>query len=890
MIRRFFRRARWDDERRRELQSYLDLETDENIARGMPVDAARAAAYRKLGNPTLIREDVFRMNTVAIVDTIWQDLRYGLRTLRGSPIFTAAAIVSLTLGIGANTAIFQLLDAVRLRPLPVARAQDLVEVRVTNAPDGRTGQFVGSRPMQTYPLWERIRQTGALEAPFAWSATTFDLSHGGESRFVQGLWASGGLFAALEIAPVAGRLLTAADDTAACDSRAVVLSESFWRREYGGAPGAVGQTIRIDGEPFQIVGVSDAKFFGLEVGRRFDVAAPLCARAIVSPGSAPLTRRDFWWLSVMGRPRTAIDQATAQLTAAAPAIFAETVPERFTAGDTASYRAFTLSAFPAGTGVSSLRLDYEQPLWVLLAIAGFVLLIASGNLANLLLARANAREREMAVRLAMGASRGRLVHQLLVESMLLSLAGAILGVAVAMWLSRILVTRLSTEINPSFLDLSFDWRVLGFTIGLAILTAIVFGLAPAVRATRTPPGGVMKLGTRGLGSGVVRSRARRALTVGQIALSFVLVTSAVMFARTLGNLADLHPGFDDNGVLVTNIDLRRAGIPEDQLAEARMRLVDRVRALPAVEAASSTIIVPLSGAGWNQTAIVDGEQKEGHPNLNRVSASFFSLMRVPILAGRGFSAEDTVSAPLVAIVSQSFAEKYFGNPAPLGRSFQFDLGDRRETYRVIGVAGETKYSDLREPFGPIAYFPDTQETDPRPSIALLVRGRSDQGLRSALASAVAELHPGALVSFRDLSVLIDQSLVRERLMATLSGFFGIIAALLAAVGLYGVMSYLVARRRSEFGIRLALGARRGTVLWMVLRESGALVAVGVTLGLALALAAGRTAEALLFGLGSRDVATFALAAGVVIVSAVTASALPASRAAMVSPTTALRQD
>jgi predicted permease len=482
------------------------------------------------------------------------------------------------------------------------------------------------------------------------------------------------------------------------------------------------------------------------------------------------------------------------------------------------------------------------------------------------------------------------VHQLLVESMLLSLAGATLGVGVARWLSRVLVTRLSTDINPSFLDLLLDWRVLGFTIGLAILTAIVFGLAPAVRATRTPPGGVMKLGTRGPGGGAVRSRARRALTVGQIALSFVLVTSAVMFARTLGNLADLHPGFDDNGVLVANIDLRRAGIPEDQLAEARMRLVDRVRALPGVDAASSTIIVPLSGAGWNQTAIVDGEQKEGHPNLNRVSASFFSLMRVPILAGRGFSAEDTVSAPAVAIVSQSFAEKYFGNPAPLGRTFQFDLGDRRETYRVIGISGETKYSDLREPFGPIAYFPDTQETDPRPSMTILVRGRSDHGLRPALAATVAELHRGALVSFRDLSVLIDQSLVRERMMATLSGFFGIIAALLAAVGLYGVMSYLVARRRSEFGIRLALGARRGTVLWMVLRESGALVAVGVALGLALALAAGRTAEALLFGLGSRDVATFALAAGVVIVSAVTASALPASRAAMVSPTTALRQD
>ena len=895
MIRRFFRRAWWDEERRRELQHYLDLETDENIARGMPPREARAAAHRKLGNAMLVREEIYRMNTIAILDTLWQDVRYGLRVLRRSPIFTAAAIASLTLGIGANTAIFQLLDAVRLRALPVARAHELVEARIdpSSAPGGRTGSFVGTRPMMTYPLWLQVRETGVLDRPFAWSDTTFDLSAGGESRFVRGLWASGGLFDALEIVPVAGRLLAAADDTPACGSRAVVLAEPFWRREYGGQPSAIGRTLRLDGEPFQIVGVSPASFFGLEVGRRFDVAVPLCAAAIVSSGSDPLTRRDFWWLSVMGRlrPETAIETATSQLTAAAPAIVGATVPKQYSPGEAKNYLGFTLAAFPAATGVSTLRRVYEQPLWVLLGIAGFVLLIASANLANLLLARASAREREMAVRLAMGASRGRLVHQLLVESVLLSAAGALLGAVVARTLSGALVARLSSNADSSFLDLSIDWRILAFTAGLAVLTAVLFGLAPAIRATHTPPGSVLKLGTRVISGGAARSRVRRALTVAQIALSFVLVTAAVLFARTLANLADLDPGFDDRGVLVATIDLRRAGIPVDRLTTAHQAVLDRVRAIPGVQAASSVAVVPLSGAGWNQVAIVDGERKEGYPNVNRVSAVFFDLMRVPILAGRGFSALDTASAPPVAVVSRSFAEKYFGTPAPLGRAFQFEVGPRLETYRVVGVAGDTKYTDLRDPVGPVVYLPDTQESDPGRSLSLLVRGESTGlPLRPALTQAFAELYPGTLVSFRDLSTLIDQTLVRERLMATLSGFFGVLAALLAAVGLYGVMSYLVARRRSEFGIRLALGARPAGVLWMVLRESGTLVAIGLGIGLALALAGGRAAETLLFGLSARDAAALASSATLLVITALAASVVPARRASTVSPTSALREE
>ena len=892
--RRFFRRAQWDDERRRELETYIDLETDDNIARGMTPAAARAAACRKLGNPTLVREEIYRMNTAAIVDTLWQDIRYGIRTLRASPTFTLAALVSLTLGIGANTAIFQLLNAVRLRPLPVVRAHEIVEVRVDpqSAASGRTGWFFGARPMMSWPLFDRVRRDQrVLASVFAWGTTRFDLATGGESRFVPGLWASGELFTALELAPAAGRLLTTADDDAACASRAVVLSHDFWRREYGGAADAVGRSLRLDGEPFQIVGVAPPGFFGIEVGRRFDIAAPVCAIRILQPEADPVARRDAWWLSVMGRlqPGVTMEAAAAQLGSLAPAIFEATVPERYNAGDAKNYLGFRLTAFPAGTGVSTLRRTYEEPLWILLTIAGFVLLIASANLANLLLARANARERELAVRLAIGASRARLLRQLLIESVMLALAGAGLGILVARALSGALVRRLSGDSNSAFLDLSIDWRLVAFTAGLSVLTAIVFGLAPAIRATRTPPGAAMKLGTRVTGSGGVG--VRRLLTVGQVALSFTLVTAALLFARTLGNLADVDAGFQSDGVLVANFDHRRAGVEAERLVAFQQSFIRRLEQLPGVRSVASLAIVPISGAGWNQSITVDGTQHQEPSNVNRVGPRYFETMGIPLLAGRTFDARDVNGAPRAAVVSRSFAEKYFQTPAPLGRTFFFDQNVGQPGYEVVGVVHDSKYGDLREAAGPIIYLADTQETEPAPFLSIVARPeRPGLDLRAAFTQAARELHPGTLVSFDTLTEQIDRSLVRERLMAMLSGFFGTLAAVLAAVGLYGVMSYVVARRRSEFGVRLALGARPFTLVTMVLREAGLVAVTGLAIGMALTIAAGRTAETLLFGLQPTDVGTYAMASAAVMAIAGLAAALPARRASQVAPTIVLRQD
>jgi putative ABC transport system permease protein len=896
-IRRFFARGRWDDERARELDSYLAIETDENIARGMMPDAARAAALRKLGNRTLVREGIYQMNTVGFLDSAWRDLKFGARLLRLNPGFALVAILSLALGIGANTAIFQLLDAVRIRTLPVHNPQELLEIRIVKTRNGRNGNFTGRNSALTNPLWEDLRKRPLpVSSLFAWGTTTFELASGGETQPAAALWVSGDFFSTLGIGPLLGRVIVDADDQRGCGAPGAVLSYAFWQRRYGGDPSVIGRTIALNGHATEIVGVTPASFYGVEVGRVFDLAVPICAEPILEPERGALDKRHFWWLAVVARlkPGATIDQVSAQLAAMSPAIFAETVPPNYTPQVAKDYKAFRLGAVPAGTGVSVLRRQYEAPLWMLLSIAGLVLLIACGNLANLMLARASAREREIAVRLAIGASRSRLVRQLIAESALMAAIGAAIGIAIAGQLERVLLSFF--ESSWLFLDLRPDWRVLAFTVGIAALTCVIFGAMPALRATGVGPGAAMKAASRGLSDNRERFGLRRALVVAQVALSLVLIVGALLFVRTLRNLATLDAGFQRTGVLVADLDTRPLRIPSAREPLLRRDLLDRMRAIPGVDAAATAFIVPVSGQGWNDRVIIDGTVHKDNVDFNRVSPGFFNTLGIPMLAGRDFTDHDTLGSEAVAVVSETFVRKFMTDRDPIGRTFTIETGpgEPAPMYHIIGVARDTKYLELREDFQPLAFLALSQDDRQGPFVTketLLIRSRAPlTSLVPAVKRAVTEVDPRILGDFQSMTSQVDKTLMRERLMAMLSGFFGGLAALLATIGLYGVMSYTVARRRNEIGIRMALGAERRDVVGMVMREAATLLAAGLAVGGALAIGAARTANALLFGLKPSDPATLAISIAGLAFVAMCASYVPALRASRLEPTEALRDE
>ena len=893
---RFFRRSRWDAERAAELQAYLAQEVDDNIARGMSPEDASTAAHRKLGNTTLIREEIYEMNTMRFIEAVWQDLRYGMRLLRKNPTFSIVAILTLALGTGANAAIFQLVNAVRMRTLPVERPHELVSIGIDTHDTGRTGRFMSRRPFFSEPLWQTIRaEQQAFSDVFAWGISTWNIATDGEYQPADGLYVSGSFFRTLGVGAHAGRVLTDADDRPGCGAPGAILTHGFWQSRYGGNPAVIGQTIMLDSRAFEIVGVTPPEFFGVEVGRTFDVALPLCAEAILRGQMSGVGKGDVWFLDIMGRlrPGFSLTQTETQLAAISPAVFQSTLPARYNPPTAKNYLAFTLTATPAATGVSGVRRAYATQLWILMGATGLVLLIACANLANLMLARATAREREVAVRLAIGASRRRIVRQMLSESLLLAGLGALGGGLLAQWLSRSLVQFLSSGTSRVFIDLTPDWRVFAFITGLAILACLLFGLSPALKATGTNPGRTMQAGGRSSTDSHERFALRRGLVVVQVALSMVLIVGALLFTRSLRNLVTLDPGFRQEGIVSVNVDLRRAAVDPAARRQTYEQVMQRVRAVPGARQAAEAFIVPMSGSGWNQNVIIDGAEKEGIVNFNRVGPDYFRAMDTPVLAGRPFGPEDRQGSAETAIVNESFATKYFGGASPIGRTFQLVMnqGDPQPHYRIVGLVKDTKYIDLREEFTPIGYFPAAQETDFGPFLDLIVR--SDLPLSSitpSITRTVRDVAPGATVAYETVRTYVRDSLVTERLMASLSGFFGVLAMLIATIGLYGVMSYMVSRRRVEIGIRMALGADPRNVVRMVLNESGLLLLAGIVLGAGLAVGASRWAASLLYGLDPWDPTSLALAAGALGLVSLLAAWIPARRASRVAPTVALRAE
>lgn len=895
---RFFRRRRWDDERARELEDYLAHEIDDNLARGMTLTAARRAAHRTLGNPTRIREQIYDMNTMRIVDSFWQDLRFGARLLRKHRTFSIVVILTLALGTGANAAAFQLVNALRLRALPVDRPHELISLSIETHDKGRTGRFLSRRPFFSEPLWRAIAaEREAFSRVFAWGVATWNGASDGEYRPLQGLFVSGSFFESLGVTPHLGRLIGEADDHTGCGAPGAVLSHAYWQSHVGGSDRVLGQPILLDGRTLAVIGVTQPGFFGAEVGRTFDVAVPLCAEPMFRGEMSGIGKGDTWFLDIMARlkPGWTEERARAQLEANSPRIFAATVPATYRPDTAKDYQAFTLAVRSAPTGVSNLRRDYETQLWALLGATGLVVLITCANLANLMLARATAREREIAVRLAIGASRGRIVRQMLSESLLIAALGAAAGAVLAQWLSDAFVRAITTENVRLFLDLSPDWRLVAFVGGLTALACLLFGLSPALKATHASPSQMMQAGGRSSTDSHERFTLRRVLVVVQVALSIVLVVGAVLLGRSLRNLQTLDAGFRQDGVVAVDVDLRRSTVSENLHARLLLykAIADAARSVPGVLHAAESLIVPMSGSGWNQNLYVDGEKKEGNVTLNLVGPDFFRTMETPLLAGRTFTPEDRAGTPEVAIVNELFAIKYFGHPAPIGRTFQLDVqpGAPQPPYRIVGVVKNTKYTELREDFLPIGYFPVAQAPELELYMSLVVRTDLPlAALAPAMTRTIREVAPGSTVDYEAISTYIRDSLVTERFMSSLSGFLGLLAMLIATVGLYGVMSYMVSRRRVEIGVRVALGAEPRRVVRLILGESGVLLAIGAVLGVGLAIVAARAAANLLFGLQPWDPASVAGSVALLGVVSFIAAWIPARRASRVAPTIALRAD
>jgi predicted permease len=882
--RRFLKRRWWDEERAREIAAYLENETADNVARGMPLAEAAAAARRKFGNPALVREEIYRMNTIGWLESTWQDLRYGVRTLRLSPGFAAVAIVSLALGIGANTAIFQLLDAVRLRSLPVQNPQELAEVKIVG---GNHGMGMNQQHGElTRPIWQLIQgKPQAFSGMFAWSANQRYVGQGSEMRRFNGLWVTGDFFRVLGVRPWRGRLLMP-EDAGACPVTHAVVSYAYWQSHLAGREPGPDVKLIVNNDLVEIVGVAPPEFFGMSVGDNFDIALPFC-----QPKEE--LQRDIFEVSVMGRlkPGWTLARASAEMQTLSPGIFEATIPPGRDPGTIEMYKHFRLAAYPAAQGVSSLRESYDRSLWLLLGITGLVLLIACANLANLMLARSNTRERELAVRLALGASRARLVRQLLAESALLAAAGTALGIALAHALSGVLVWAISTEGSHVNLNTAMDWRVLLFATGVALLTCAAFGVLPALRAANAQPAAAMKAGGRGLTAGRERFSLQRLMVVTQISVSLVLLVAALLFVRSFRNLMTFDPGMRESGITTGFLGFWQSNLPPQRWVEFKRELLDEVRATPGVLNAATTTNSPLLGSSWEHGVRVGSV--EANSKFTWVSPGYFDTMGIPIVRGRTFNQNDTATSTPIAVVNQTFVRKFLGGTDPIGQTFRSEQeGDYPSTlYEIVGVIPDTQYNDLRSQTPPMTFEPAAQLPAPGPWTGLMVHSNAPPAaIGATIKRRLASRHPDVIVELSDFQRDIRDELMPERLMAMLSGFFGLLAAVLAMVGLYGVISFLVARRRNEIGIRLALGAERGQVVAMVMREAGRLLLIGVLTGAALSLVAGRGAGSLLFGLKPYDPLTLITAALLLALIAVAASFLPARRASKLDPMVALRDE
>jgi predicted permease len=857
-----------------ELRLHVEMETEANIARGMSPEEARRAAVDSFGNMGRIKDVAYDIRGGGALDAIRQDLQFGARMLLRKPGFTLVAVITLALGIGANSAIFSVVNAVLLRPLPFNNSERLVTLLVRYEQSGRTGSA------HSYLNFTDVRdQNSVFEGIAAYNPWSFFFVGGEETERVTGALASADLFPLLDVSPVLGRVYTREEDQPGA-KRVAVISYSLWQRRFGGDPAIIGREVVIGNEPAAIIGVMPQSF-KFPITEDSDCWMPLAS----SLSKASMESRGGVFLGVVARlkPDVTLEQARAE---------ASTIAARLSAQYPNANAGQGLVVQPMHENLVG---NVRRALFVILGAVGLVLLIACANVANLLLARAASRQKEIAIRTALGASRARIIRQLLTESLLLSTVGGGLGLLLAFWSTKLLVAASPADI-PRINEIGLDLRALGFTLVVTLLTGIIFGLAPALQASKTDFNGLLKEGARGLTASLWRNRLRSLLVVSEVALSLVLLISAGLLVRSFWRLLEVKPGFESDKVLAANVSLlsRDYSRPE-QYSSFFREATARLGALPGVQAAGAIAPLPLSNSFESYSFEIEGRApaapgKQPSAGYRVVTPDYFRALGIPLVRGRVFDETDRAESQAVTIINETFARRHFPNEDPLGK--HLIAGNRPKVAReIVGVIGDVHHAGLDEEPTPEFYVSYLQRPDSEMTIVIRTTGADPSGMAASVRSIIRQISKDQPVyDVRTMNELLSESVARRRFNMLLLGLFASVALLLAAIGLYGVMSYSVSQRTHEIGIRIALGARHLDVLRLVVGQGMGLAFAGVALGTFAAYFVTRVLARMLFGISTTDTITFAGVALLMIAVAFLASYIPARRASKVDPLLALRYE
>ncbi len=883
---RFFRRRQADGELLQEIELYWDEEIAENMARGMSKDEARRQARIKLGNPQSVRESLWQQNTTRAVEDLWRDLRYAARTLVRAPGFAMTAILTLALGLGANTAVFSLMNALLLRPLPVPHGEELALVQWSWSHDA------GPNYSFSAPVFRALeKRHEPFQSVAGFSGNVFQVRSGSGNVEVPGGLVSGQFFQTMETPPLLGRYLTPQDDQPGGGSArfSVVIGEDFWRTWFNRAPDIVGRQLTMSNTPFTVVGVMPKQFIGADATRRPEIYAPLWAEPVIdAPYNNIASGYHSTWMRVIARrnPGVSLQEANAALKAATNSILDESIPDAKWIS-VARDRHFQIAAEPGSNGYSYLRSVFIKPLVVVFSLCAAMLLLACLNLASLLMARSAARERELATRLAIGATRNRLIKQLMVESLLVALLGTAAGLIAAPVVSHSLAAFVLGNNRTARLDTTLDLRVFVFVALTAVAATVLTGLIPALRSTSKGLNERIKSGARAISAHESRMLPR--ILMGfEVALALILVVGAGLLATSLARLYRTGLGFDPKGVVNLDLNMSKQALDGDALVRWYRAFGDAVSHQPGVKDLSFASVTPMSGSLWTADFHTPGSGGGIEPYMNEVAPAYFQTLRIPLLAGRDFQWNDTLSSGRKIILSQAAAKQLFPGHNAVGQFVQ----DNKVRYEVVAVVGDIRYASIREDAHAEAYIPIMQSEDKKPSYTAVVRLEGSvtpfYPAARALAAKMAPDIPAPVIMMMGSD--LDVSISSERMMAMLAVFFAACALLVTAIGLYGTLAYVTARRTSEIGIRIALGASRQQVVSLIFRENALIAAGGSVLGLIIALLASRALASFLYGTSTRDPWVLLASVGALVSVASAASLLPAVRAARLDPMEALRAE